>query len=1085
MSRRKNKIVAHLKRSYKKIFTKNKKKSKLGNLFIYLKSDPKTFWVVFLIIGFVAGILFWGIFPKVFATESASIVKTSDTDFNQGTYLQTIVSGTGDSAYTLLTGSAPYPASGTWTSSPATNVIDLVFNGGWGDGTDDSTAFQAHVADVDTNYSIKFEMRVASTTGALATATWQELGTIDSGNTFTKTKSDLTALSLDEGTNRYVQVRTTLYSVDGLATPRLDDFTIYYLRDNDEPTENVTLLQAKNEEGGSVDLVSGQWYNYAHPYFQISGTDNCNPTPGCASGVTPCCSGIEGYWMYLGENNNGDPELLGTQTTEDDYIADGLVSGGTYYFRVKSYDFPGNKLSNDSILNTFVYQYDTTPPNNPSYILTPGDFISTKQFTFTWPVPPSVDAASDAHSGVAGYQYKINSCSWYGGDHTGDVDDIIDVSVGYYETTEEYDFSCLTEGTNYIYIRTRDVAGNFSTTTVEEYVRINTIAPGAPRNLAVNPSSSNDNSFSFSWIAPAGNPSLSEYRYSVNIPPSEDSYTAIDSQYTSLSAGPYATAKGANTFYIVAVGNGGAVNYGNYATITFNCNAPAPGPPKNLDIFDNSIRETQNYKIGLTWDAPDVPGTGFSGYKVYRSETESANCSVSMSGFTQIATTSGTSYVDSGLQSKKYYYCVLSYNNTNQNSISSLTVNLTPTGKWKTAPNLTKVPDATPRVKGATITWVTDRASSSFVKYGTRSQTYGAQVGSSDNVTSHSVSLVGLSPNTIYFYKTVWIDEDGNQGMSNEYSFTTGSAPTISGVSVSDISLNSAYLTFSIRNAVQAKIYYGKSTNYGGTSIVATSRGVSSYTVKLSSLDDDTLYHYMIELYDEEANKYQFEDHTFQTLPKPRVSNVQIQQVLDAPSPTLKISYASNTDISTIVSYYPEKDSSLSNKNSDPNLTKTHEIEISSLTDNTIYLLDIRGYDRFGNEAISEPQRFTTATDTRAPKISDFFVETKLKGQGSEAEVQIIVSWKTDEAATSQVGFGQGASGNYTNYTIEDSNMTTSHTVALVGLKPSSIYHLMPLSYDGARNKAVFKDSSVFTPKATESAIDLIVQSLKEIFGLK
>ncbi len=130
-------------------------------------------------------------------------------------------------------------------------------------------------------------------------------------------------------------------------------------------------------------------------------------------------------------------------------------------------------------------------------------------------------------------------------------------------------------------------------------------------------------------------------------------------------------------------------------------------------------------------------------------------------------------------------------------------------------------------------------------------------------------------------------------------------------------------------------------------------------------------------------------------------------------------------------------------------------------------------------------QRFTTATDTRPPLIYDLFIEKRVKGVGSESDVQVIVRWKTDEPATSQVVFGRGASGDYNNYTLEDLNLVTDHTVTLSGLRPSTIYHLAAVSYDVARNKTISEDKSLLTPKITESALDIIIRSLKEIFGLK
>ena len=52
----------------------------------------------------------------------------------------------------------------------------------------------------------------------------------------------------------------------------------------------------------------------------------------------------------------------------------------------------------------------------------------------------------------------------------------------------------------------------------------------------------------------------------------------------------------------------------------------------------------------------------------------------------------------------------------------------------------------------ATVNWVTDEPADSLVKYGTESGNYTLQKYDSTNVTSHSVNLVGLLPNTTYYF---------------------------------------------------------------------------------------------------------------------------------------------------------------------------------------------------------------------------------------------------------------------------------------------------------------------------------------------
>jgi len=53
----------------------------------------------------------------------------------------------------------------------------------------------------------------------------------------------------------------------------------------------------------------------------------------------------------------------------------------------------------------------------------------------------------------------------------------------------------------------------------------------------------------------------------------------------------------------------------------------------------------------------------------------------------------------------------------------------------------------------------------------------------------------------------------------------------------------------------------------------------------------------------------------------------------------------------------------------------------------------------------------------------------------------------------------------------------------LSGLVPSQVYHLRALSQDGTGNPATSIDLVTIAPKATRSALDLVIKNLSEVFG--
>jgi len=97
-------------------------------------------------------------------------------------------------------------------------------------------------------------------------------------------------------------------------------------------------------------------------------------------------------------------------------------------------------------------------------------------------------------------------------------------------------------------------------------------------------------------------------------------------------------------------------------------------------------------------------------------------------------------------------------------------------------------PDTTPPVisniaagsitaNSAIITWTTDELSNSVVDYGLTTS-YGSTTSNSTNVTSHSISLAGLSASTLYHYRVSSTDPSNNTATSGDNTFTTSAPPT-------------------------------------------------------------------------------------------------------------------------------------------------------------------------------------------------------------------------------------------------------------------------------------------------------------------
>ncbi|OGL78486.1 hypothetical protein A3E39_00570 [Candidatus Uhrbacteria bacterium RIFCSPHIGHO2_12_FULL_60_25] len=73
---------------------------------------------------------------------------------------------------------------------------------------------------------------------------------------------------------------------------------------------------------------------------------------------------------------------------------------------------------------------------------------------------------------------------------------------------------------------------------------------------------------------------------------------------------------------------------------------------------------------------------------------------------------------------------------------------------------------------GVVITWTTDEPATSLVDYGT-TVSYGSQATVPGLVTSHSVTINGLTPGTLYHFKVTSADASANSASSADFTFTT------------------------------------------------------------------------------------------------------------------------------------------------------------------------------------------------------------------------------------------------------------------------------------------------------------------------
>lgn len=927
-----------------------------------------------------------------------------------------------------------------------------------------------------------------------------------------------------ENGHRYIQYQVVLAEPPGQAVV-FEAIQFEYVNDSQPPDSNASNLEARvtrEYSPGYKVIPDNGWANTKPSFNWQAGVDNSGG------------SGIKGYCLYFGGDPEADPTAdsglldsssspldtngacpfaVATTTFEPFVKLDSDDDGFTGYFKIKVIDQLNNVYSGESTSTSL--RFDFTEPQLNTIFTGPQGVINNPIFNVTWPGPSSGGQFFDGTSGFAGLKYCITSAQagfagcflgtedpdsylhWYGANHTGEgqidnLDDVFDPNSEVF-TTVPADATRLDEGgLNAIVVGGVDNAGNFGSLSEEAgngilFVNMSQIAPSAPTNLQVTPTSSNQNSFSFTWEAPdelIGSVEAVDYCWTVNVTPVEDGNNCnwTGQGITQLAAGPYATQQGSNTLYLVAKDQATNFDVANVASVNFSAATAAPGTPQDLEISDVSIRSTSTWRLALSWAPPEQGDDIIANYRVLRS-TDNAN-------FASVGATSSTntSFIDSGLSQVDYYYKIVACDNAASCGVASNVVTKKPTGRFTEPAKLTADSDQPVAkdigTKKATIQWYTDRESDSKVALGTEPGSYfSEEIGSSNQVANHNVLLSNLQPGTRYYYVAKWTDQDGNTGQSSERSFTTAPAPKVSEVSTSNISLNNLKINFTSENASKVKLYYGPSEAFGGLQEINTSAQKSTYSLNVEGLSDGTKYFFKLATLDGDGNEYPGDIYSFNTLPRPIISNLRFQPVEGATSSTQRVTWNTNVPATSEISLSPAGGKAQEQLKSA--LTTTHEVTIAGLNDDTDYILVARSRDGAGNLAQSTPQNFKTALDTRPPKVSNLKVEASVRQSSDTSKGQLVVSWQTDEPSTSQVTYGLGQTGPYTNTSTEDSRMTLEHVVVISELSPSSIYHLKALSTDKGGNQGESSSHSVIIGRGSENVFSIIFRALQQIFGLE
>lgn len=510
--------------------------------------------------------------------------------------------------------------------------------------------------------------------------------------------------------------------------------------------------------------------------------------------------------------------------------------------------------------------------------------------------------------------------------------------------------------------------------------------------------------------------------------------------------------------------------------------------PTSFTLKDGSNLETDKYRLLLIWD--DVSVRNFSKYIVDRSTD-----GTTWESQHDISVKNG--YLDVNLNSgQKYYYRVKTEDSYGNISRPTAVLMSQPGA----APDVTAKPTITMQnwkqeygVR-ATVTWDTDQSADSFVVYskeplqaGTSTLTTSGKaaqvVGQFDKTLSHSVLVQQLDPSTKYYFKTLSQNEIKITGASDIVEMETPARIplVISGVEFKSTTNTGTTVIWSTNKLSTSKLEYGTSSSYG-QSIEDTNQN-TDHVMALSSLSSGSTYHIRITSTDADGNYVTSDDYKVSIPATPTISSVS---VTDIRFNQATINWQSNVPADSKVELtIVNKDTgeSISSEQGQSDLGTNHAVTVIGLNPNTTYHFKVKSTDTYGNTATSEDRTFSTPNDTEAPIISNVKSEVTTSGAGENIKIMAIISWTTDEPATSQVEYGMGMSGTYPNKTDESLSLNMSHMVTIPDLRPNASYQYRIIAKDAAGNIAKGEDLSLITPPKDKSLLQMVLKSLEETFS--
>ncbi len=284
----------------------------------------------------------------------------------------------------------------------------------------------------------------------------------------------------------------------------------------------------------------------------------------------------------------------------------------------------------------------------------------------------------------------------------------------------------------------------------------------------------------------------------------------------------------------------------------------------------------------------------------------------------------------------------------------------------------------------------------------------------------------------------------------------------LSSIDVSDITENSATISWDTNFDSNSWVNYGKTADYGWLKTANNQSSLTEHSTTLDSLESNTKYYYKVSSRGYSPyNSTITETGEFTTANE--VQSIVINNILenDITTDSANVTWETDQEATSMIWY--GKEDTINGRNfmvKDLTFKTLHELKFINLQPDTIYYYKISVKDKEDKIVESESKSFRTEEEIKVIAISNVVIDMLTTDSAT-------ISWDTNFNSNTWVNYGETSNYELTKE-VDDQSSVTKHKAVLNHLKPNTIYNYQVSSRDESSNDPSVTKIGKFTTKEEE-----------------